>query len=598
MRAGLLVLLALLGSGARAAQPKDLSVGVILTDGSRASLRRLSEYYREQAPHRLRPEVDSAVRFFGEVTAVFPRRFKSAPKLERREDAAEAGADVIALVDVAVEFEKGWGRKEKARVALRADFEDLQGRALGSAQAEAEEEPIVEARVRVRDDLYRELERALSRAVKGLEEALPGVEGLASVVPGSGPRSVEAPRAVHSRVDEALLRQESDPRKAAVVFGSGARWAERDASAVRAQLLGLGFPASKVLLLSGPRARASDLERALERWLPEQGALSTAVLYFSGRGALDRGAGEAFLLDAETDPASPRRGGLSVERALALLGAAKAERRFAVIDACFSGRAERCPAAPPSTPERPLAAEGVWTLAAASPGQPALSDDAEGHGLLTHRFLVALSSADPAGRVAAADAARRAAAEVALAARAGGFEQAPSWTGPGEWTWVEPARGARRVETIRPRPYEDERLTAKVPDGVFLAEEADDGGEATRFFVLDGGVPDRSQFVEVLLPESAPPAAEWRRRLASRFDLLHTRGWRETRAPMRLSFPWLEERIRFEGDGAAGWVLLGRSSGRPVRVVVRFRPGEEEWVWPRVAVILSSLEAVPVKTGR
>lgn len=598
MRAVLFALLASMCSGARAAEPKELSVGVILTDGSRASLRRLSEYYRSQAPHRLRPEVDNAARFFGEVAAVFPRRFKSAPKLERREDAAEAGADVVALVDVSVEFEKGWGRKEKARVALRADFEDLSGRPLGSARAEAEEEPFVDARVRVRDDLYRELERALSRAVKGLEEALARVEGLAAVPAGSGPRGVEAPRAVHSRVDEALLRQESDPRKAAVVFGAGSRWAERDAAAVRAQLLGLGFPASRVLLLSGPRARAFELERALERWLPEKGRSSTAVLYFSGRGALDRGTGEAFLLDAETDAAAPRRGGLSAERALELLAAVPAERRFAVLDACFSGRGERCPAAPPSVPERPLGREGVWTLAAASPGQPALSDDGEGHGLLTHRFLVALSSADPAGRVTAEDAARRAALEVSSRARAAGAEQTPSWSGPGQWAWVEPARGARRVEAIKPRVYQDERLSAKVPDGVFSPEPADDGGEATRFFVLDAGVPDRTQFVEVLLPESAPPAPAWRRRLTARFDLLHTRGWRQAAAKRRPGYPWLEERIRFEGDGVSGWVLLGRSGGRPVRVIVCFRPDEEEWVWPRVEVILSTLEAVPVKPGR
>lgn len=114
---------------------------VQLTDDSRLAVRRLSEYYKE-APHRVRPEVDNAAVFFSRLTDVFAR----------------------TPVPVTLDVRLSWRRK--AKVSATAE---LAGRRL---EAEAEEAPLVDARVRLREDLYRELELAGRRVASDLAKQL------------------------------------------------------------------------------------------------------------------------------------------------------------------------------------------------------------------------------------------------------------------------------------------------------------------------------------------------------------------------------------------------------------------------------------------
>lgn len=134
-----------------------------LTDRSRKSLRRLSEYYKE-APHRVRPDVDSAASFFGRLKDVF------------------AGVPVPVTLDVEVSW------KGKARVAASAE---LAGRRLEVEEVEA---PLVDARVRLREDLYRELQLAGERAAAGLAKQLAAL-GPLSAAPEKSRLALDSPEA-------------------------------------------------------------------------------------------------------------------------------------------------------------------------------------------------------------------------------------------------------------------------------------------------------------------------------------------------------------------------------------------------------------------
>lgn len=134
-----------------------------LTERSRRSLRSLSEYYKE-APHRVRPDVDTAAKFFGRLKDVFE------------------GVPVPVTLDVDVSWRK------RARVAVVAG---VGGKTL---KIEEEQAPLVDARVRLREDLYRELELAGARAAAGLARQLAAL-GPLSAAPEKERRALDSPEA-------------------------------------------------------------------------------------------------------------------------------------------------------------------------------------------------------------------------------------------------------------------------------------------------------------------------------------------------------------------------------------------------------------------
>jgi uncharacterized caspase-like protein len=186
--------------------------------------------------------------------------------------------------------------------------------------------------------------------------------------------------------------------------GSAAPHAERDALAVRNQLIGLGWPDRNVLWLAGRRADRSEARRAWETFKRRGAAAAKVFVYFSGRTAQDPKTGRTTLL-AWDGGAVPLQ---EVLDGAAGLGAGAA---FAVVDA---------PAALGGA--RP----GLVAMAAAGPGEARQVSNAAGHGLFTLELLRALlGAADKKGKVSARAAFDRAAARVKAASSGG---QTPAWS--------------------------------------------------------------------------------------------------------------------------------------------------------------------------
>lgn len=525
-----------------------LTVAVTLTDHTKASLRELSEYYRTKAAHRIRPDIDTAAHFFFEATEVFSRHFKAALKSDAPEDAARAGADLIALLDVDAAAVKPWGKPAKARVRMGARFLTPDEKPIGKVAAESVTEPFIDGRVTVRDDLYREFEASLKGAVTDFEEALrasPELQAYAARVVPAGPSAPPAAgRALHSDVDEAAHRLPADADRLAVLVASESRFAERDAQAVRAQLLGMGFSSDNILMLTGTSARRKDLLAALNGWLPAKASPASTVLFFYAGPAAE----------------------LPLSRVLESLDALKTRWTQVVFDA-------RPGLGPQPTKAAVLSGAGEI-------------DESQGHGALTYRFLKGLSeAADKEGAVSA---------EALEAYVKAGWTVAAA---PGR-VWV-PGKGAaasgRRVTAIVPRPYSDELLETRLPDGVFAAETtADSEVQATRFSVLDSGAKDEGLTIEVSRARSFPEPKELKRRLLKKYDMLQAHGWIPVDAP-RPRYGWVKEAIRWEGEKekTAGWVLLGRSDGRTFQVLTQARQDEDSWFSPRCAVVLESLKLRP-----
>jgi uncharacterized caspase-like protein len=223
--------------------------------------------------------------------------------------------------------------------------------------------------------------------------------------------------AISSDVDIPGFRHAENPDDFALVIGvekysndlPEAKFAERDARAIRTYLLAMGYPERNIKLLMGSRAVRSSLESYVEEWLPrnvkKQG---TVFVYFSGHGSPDPESGQAYLLPWDGDPSFLDKTGYPLKRLYSSLNALKAKRIIVALDSCFSGAGGRS-VLPSGT--RPLvnkvdmgsaAAMGKLVVLTASAGnQISGTLESQGHGLFTYYLLKGLngSAADDQGFV-------------------------------------------------------------------------------------------------------------------------------------------------------------------------------------------------------
>lgn len=214
---------------------------------------------------------------------------------------------------------------------------------------------------------------------------------------------------------EAVVAETSRPRKLALVVGVDAfldpswrplRFAGIDAEAMGAALEGF----DEVVVLRGAEAttRAKVLE-ALHRLLGmAQAKGDVVVVYFSTHGTLARppgGALERYLVMADSRGAELPATALPVKAVLAAVQNARAARTLVVLDACYSGEGKsQLDASLTSELQRlkapfwaePLesVSEATVVLSASAWGEPALEDDALGHGVFTHFLLEGLAKGD------------------------------------------------------------------------------------------------------------------------------------------------------------------------------------------------------------
>jgi len=258
----------------------------------------------------------------------------------------------------------------------------------------------------------------------------------AAAVPAAAP-----PSAPESDADVPSYKAGERPDDFALVVavekpldGPAARFAERDAEAMRRHLIALGVPARNVLLLTGERAGRAGLEKYLERWLPNNVTENSRLFfYFAGNGASDPATGRAYLLPWDGDAAMLETTGYPLSRLYRKLGAMKTRGTLAVIDAGFCGVGGRTAAAPgvkaPSA-KLDVSARDVGAsvvLLAASAGEAAAALDDQKHGLLTYFVLKGLNgdAAGPGGAVTVKRLFADARPKAARAAAAQGLKQTP-----------------------------------------------------------------------------------------------------------------------------------------------------------------------------
>jgi uncharacterized caspase-like protein len=179
-----------------------------------------------------------------------------------------------------------------------------------------------------------------------------------------------------------------------------AKFAERDAQAMRASLVALGYPERNIKLLTGSRATKSNLEAYLEEWLPRNSKEGGKVfVYFSGHGAPDPGSNQAYLVPFDGDPNYLEKTAYPVKKLYATLGKLKAKQIAVALDSCFSGAGGHSVLAEGARPlvtkvDTAVGRNSKITLfAAASPKEITSTLQEQGHGIFTYYFLKGLQAA-------------------------------------------------------------------------------------------------------------------------------------------------------------------------------------------------------------
>jgi uncharacterized caspase-like protein len=191
---------------------------------------------------------------------------------------------------------------------------------------------------------------------------------------------------------------------AAVVIGienyrevGASKHSAKDAQLFYDYLIALGYAPRNVNLLINERATKSDLEFALETWLPNHAVPGgRVVVYYSGHGAPDPETGEAYLVPANARPAYLKNTGYAMKRLHGNLASLKDSKVVLLVDACFSGTGGRSVMAPGARPLVNLVSpvlrrgDNVTIMTASQDSQISTSSPERGHGLFTYHLIEAL----------------------------------------------------------------------------------------------------------------------------------------------------------------------------------------------------------------
>lgn len=173
-------------------------------------------------------------------------------------------------------------------------------------------------------------------------------------------------------------------------------YSRQDAEKVAEYLVALGFPRRNIELITDERATRTDMEKALEVWLPSRLKPGGKVLiYYSGHGSPNPTTGEGYLVPYDGDPNYLAVTGYPLKRLYEKLGALSAKQVIVVVDACFTGTGGRSVLAKGARPitmkiKQEARPPSVRILTSSGGGQISLSDPERGHGIFTYHFLTAL----------------------------------------------------------------------------------------------------------------------------------------------------------------------------------------------------------------
>ncbi|MBI4823824.1 MAG: tetratricopeptide repeat protein [Nitrospirae bacterium] len=174
-----------------------------------------------------------------------------------------------------------------------------------------------------------------------------------------------------------------------------ADFAAHDAKTVSEYLTNvMGYSGENVVTLLNDHATMSDFVKYFEKWLPnrvEKGA--TIFVYYSGHGAPDPKAGEAYLVPYDGDPTFIVETGYPLKRLYESLGRLEAEVVIVALDSCFSGGGGRSVLAKGTRPlvitmdNSMVLSQKIAVLSASGGAEISSTYDEKGHGLFTYFML-------------------------------------------------------------------------------------------------------------------------------------------------------------------------------------------------------------------
>ncbi|MBI5240415.1 MAG: caspase family protein [Elusimicrobia bacterium] len=365
----------------------DLRLAMVLSENTRKTL----EINRQSASAYDAPGWER------KMFDVYKRNFKEAFRTEDVEEARQSNADLIAIID---DYSPKMGLVNREEVSVI--FLTMDNRKLDEIRAAHEQRMGFNVQAMV---------DAFSSAVngqveKGIRDSAALAEFAKSRAGQSGAPVVAAgpAKSYVSDVDSPGYSRPGRPDDFALVVGiekySGlpdADFAERDAAAMHAHLLALGFPERNVVFLRGSQAVKSGIEKYVESWLPRNVKESSKVVfYFSGHGAPDPASGQAYLVPWDGDAKFLENTGYPLERLYRKLNALKAKEVLLAMDACFSGYGGHSVVAKGTRPlvikidDASGALGRMVALSASSLDEVTGTDEAQGHGLFTYHLLKGL----------------------------------------------------------------------------------------------------------------------------------------------------------------------------------------------------------------
>jgi TPR repeat protein len=215
-----------------------------------------------------------------------------------------------------------------------------------------------------------------------------------------------SPKAINSDVDTPKFQTPEEPDNFAVVIGvekygslPSAQFADRDAEAVRANLLALGYPMRNIFFLNGQLATRAKMAQSVNTWLPNRvSEKSTVFFYYAGHGAPDPKTNQTYLVPVDGDGEDLESTSYPLKTLYAKLGNLKARKVLVALDSCFSGAGGRSVLAKGTRPlistiDMGIVPENLIVLTASNRNQISGTIDEQGHGAFTYYMLKGLEGA-------------------------------------------------------------------------------------------------------------------------------------------------------------------------------------------------------------
>ena len=401
---------------------KALTVGLIASENTKNTI----DYLNRSNVSKY-VEIDKRM---GEFAGIFEKHFKGVVRIARIEDAVEARADFVAVMDLYAHYHSTIYQEQRIDAKIlflspdrsQIDIITAAGTRKGSdipptgrgmrgfrsgteTIAQALGQAVLDARDRVEQGLF--ASQKLQDFARSAAAGKPGARTAVPTAPVAAAPAAPAPSGDRSDVDTPTYSSAEQVDKFAVVIGvekyaslPPADFAERDAEAVRRHLIALGYAPRHIKFLRGQTATRSKIAAYVEDWLPRNvTAGSTVFFYYSGHGSPDAQTKNGYLVPADGDPEYLERTGYSLAELYKKLDALPAKRVIVALDSCFSGAGGRSVLAKGTRPlvtkidMAPEAGSKVVTLAAANGDQISGTMNEQRHGVFTYYLLKGLNGA-------------------------------------------------------------------------------------------------------------------------------------------------------------------------------------------------------------